>query len=248
MSLNKWNVQTKNNAKSNYFKQFTVWNGLLSKIKFPDKMKNLTYFQQTKFLLACANIRPFFNITWTNTGARDPFLRPPIVPMKYHNHAMFWGHFLRVGLGLLNSDIHLWLRVVHVGISVVYGRYHTKGAESHYCAHSNYSRTAIAKAMQRRFWFTEGFNACWSSHKLTYSATPPTGGWQEGWETAKNADSYWKTKTNIRMGEKRKHWTAEDRKKCCFQMKVIFSFRGSTGCQDQEGCWAGMSCPFPMRW
>jgi len=29
------------------------------------------------------------------------------------------------------------------------------------------------------FWFTEGFYACWSSHKLKYSSTPPpTGGWR----------------------------------------------------------------------
>jgi len=30
------------------------------------------------------------------------------------------------------------------------------------------------------FRFTEGFDACWSTHMLKYNATPPTGGWQKG--------------------------------------------------------------------
>jgi len=38
-AFNNFNVQAKNNVKSNNFKQFTMWNGLSGRSKLPDKTK-----------------------------------------------------------------------------------------------------------------------------------------------------------------------------------------------------------------
>jgi len=53
---NKFNVHTKDNSKSNYFKRFTIWNGLSRRSWFPDKKKNWTCFQRTNFLYSLCKI------------------------------------------------------------------------------------------------------------------------------------------------------------------------------------------------
>jgi len=57
-----FNVLTQNNLKSNGFKQFTMWNGLSRRSKFPGKMNNFTCFQRMKFLYSmCKMQSPLFS-------------------------------------------------------------------------------------------------------------------------------------------------------------------------------------------
>jgi len=98
--LNNFNVQTKNSVKSNHFKQFTMWNGISRRSKFPDKTKNLSCLQQIKFCITWARYcDPFYDITWTNIRVRGPFLRPHIVHVKYHKLCHILGQLSEIVLG-----------------------------------------------------------------------------------------------------------------------------------------------------
>jgi len=63
-------------------------------------------------------------------------------------------------------------------------------------------------------WFIEGFDACWSSHKLKYSVTPHAGGFRIGYEIARKITSY----SNIK--KKTLEWAKTD---CRRLEKVLFS-------------------------
>jgi len=56
----------------------------------------------------------------------SPFSRPFIVQMTYHKLYNVLGQLSAILTRALKSNTHPWLRVVHVGISVIFnGRCHT---------------------------------------------------------------------------------------------------------------------------
>ena len=79
--LNKFNVQTKNNLKSNDFKQFTRWNRLSRRRKFPDKMKILTCFW--------AHFREFALGLYILTSSPTQIIRKAFVILTSHDRFTF---------------------------------------------------------------------------------------------------------------------------------------------------------------
>jgi len=124
--FNNFKVYTKNNVKSNNFKQFKKWIGLSRRRNFPDKMKNLNCFQRVKLLCSMFKIEgPFFDVTWTNRG-KGRFSRPYVVPMTYHKLHNVLRQLSAILTRVLKSNTHPWLSVVRVGISAIFnGRCHT---------------------------------------------------------------------------------------------------------------------------
>jgi len=66
--------------------------------------------------------------------------------------------------------------------------------------------------------------------------------------TTGKAASFSKNEKHIRMGKKHKYRTVENWKKCRFQMKVIFSFKGNTTDLSGSGRVRSQVLPISMRW
>jgi len=110
----------------------------------------------------------------------------------------------------LKSNTHLWLRVVHVGISVILnGRCHAQEAELHCYAY------VTLKLYPNSHWKRYAKTIFDLKRDFVHSAFA---------EVQIQCDAaHRRLVEKLRMSKKLpKYCTVENRKKCCFQMRVIF--------------------------
>jgi len=134
--------------------------------------------------------------------------------MTYHKLYNVFGQPSAILARALKSNTHPWLTVVHVGIPVIFnGRCHTKEGELH--CYAFVTRKLYPNSHCARYAKKTSFDLLKDLVHAEFA------------EVEVQCDAaHWRLVEKLRMCKKYpKYRTVVNRKKCCFQMKVIFCSR-----------------------
>jgi len=150
--------------------------------QIPRQRGKINWISAIHFCVACAKYRdPFFDIP-----NRIRALWTQIAHMKYHKLCNVLGPLSVILSRDLNANSQPWLRVEHLGISVIFkGRHHTQAADSHcyasgtlkLCPNSHCKFQKLCK--DDEVWFTETLMHARVHVSSSIVRKPPTGGWQK---------------------------------------------------------------------